>query len=95
MGLFDCRGCKAKDSEIAHLIAQLDKLNGMIEKAQARVTELAEPGINLRLAGATRAGAAPGPRTERPALRPRVPTFPGYAPERKMGPNVQLAEDPE
>lgn len=77
MGLFDCRGCKAKDSEIAHLIAQLDKLSEMVERSQKRVTELAEPGITNRLLGPSAArGSSP-----RPPVR-LVPGFPGYAPER-------------
>lgn len=94
MSIFSCRGCKAKDGEISHLIAQLDKLNAMVEKAQARVAELAEPGISLRLAGASRAEAMPAMRP-RPAPRPLVPTFPGYPPERKRGPHVEIAEGDE
>lgn len=93
MGLFDCRGCKAKDGEILHLLGQLDKLNAMVEKAQARVAELAEPGIAMRLAGADRAATRP-PTTPRVA-RPMVQGFPGYGPEPKMGPHVQLDEGPE
>jgi len=91
MGLFECRGCKAKDQEIAHLIVQLDKLAAMVEKSQARVAELAEPGISLRLAGAERAGSrAPAP--PRIVGRPLVPSFPGYGRERKDGPHVALDE---
>lgn len=92
MGLFDCRGCKAKDSEIVHLMAQLEKLSAMVEKANARVAELAEPGIALRMAGADRmasVGRPPAPR----AARPMVQGFPGYGPEPKAGPHVQLDED--
>jgi hypothetical protein len=92
MGLFECRGCKAKDSEILHLMGQLDKLNAMVEKAQQRITELAEPGITLRLAGAARVERAP--IVARPASRPFVPTFPGYPPERSNAPQVELDEGP-
>lgn len=91
MKLFHCRGCAAKDSEIAHLMGQLDKLQAMTEKAQARVAELAEPGIAMRLAGADRAGSRQ-PAPPRIVGRPLVPTFPGYASERKDGPHVQLDE---
>lgn len=91
MGLFSCRGCKSKDSEILHLMGQLDKLGAMVEKAQARLAELAEPGISLRLAGAERAGSREPP-PPRVVGRPLVPTFPGYASERKGGPHVQLDE---
>jgi len=88
MILFDCRGCKAKDTEILHLMGQLDRLNAMVEKANARVAELAEPGIAMRLAGADR----PRPQVERPIPRPRVATFPGYAPERSNAPQVEIDE---
>ena len=89
MSLFDCRACKAKDSEILHLMGQLDKLNAMVEKANARVAELAEPGISMRLAGAARVGE---PARARPATRPLVPTFPGYPAERSAAPQVELDE---
>lgn len=91
MSIFDCRGCKAKDGEIAHLMGQLDKLNAMVEKANARVAELAEPGIAMRLAGADRAGSRE-PAPPRIVGRPLVPSFPGYERERKAGPHVQLDE---
>lgn len=94
MGLFSCRGCKAKDSEILHLMGQLEKLDAMVQRANDRVAELAEPGITLRLAGADRARTAPLERS-RPAPRPRVASFPGYDPERKSGPNVEIAEGGE
>jgi hypothetical protein len=93
MGFFDCRGCRAKDGEIAHLMAQLDKLAAMVEKSQARVAELAEPGIAMRLAGADRAAIRP-PAAARPARR-MVQGFPGYGLEPKMGPNVELDEGPD
>lgn len=92
MGIFDCRGCRAKDSEILHLMGQLDKLSAMVEKSQARVAELAEPGIALRLAAADR---TPPPGRERPAPRSRVHGFPGYASEVKSGPHVVLDEGGE
>jgi len=94
MGFFDCRGCKAKDSEILHLYGQLDKLQAMVEKANARVAELAEPGISMRLAGADRAGSR-GPAPPRIVGRPLADGFPGYARERKAGPHVALDEGPE
>lgn len=110
MRFFHCRGCEAKDSEITHLMAQLDKLQAMVETAHARLAELAEPGIALRLASAARhmprpAPAPPAPvlnRAEPPPLTEKqqrrlrmVPGFPGYGPEPSMKPNVELDEEGE
>ncbi len=94
MGLFDCRGCKAKDAEILHLMGQLDKLSAMVEKGNSRIAELAEPGITLRLAGASRVERQPLMK-EKAAPRPRVPTFPGYPPERSSAPQVEVDEGGE
>lgn len=94
MTFFKCRGCTAHELEIVHLMAQLDRLSGMVEKSQARVAELAEPGIAMRLAGADRV-AKQAPLRERPAPRPLVPTFPGYDREVKTGPHVDLDEGGE
>lgn len=94
MGFFDCRGCKAKDSEILHLMGQLDKLQSMLEAGQKRLAELAEPGISLRLAGAARQEARPvavDPATARVPRR-MVQGFPGYGPEPKRGPDVEVDE---
>jgi len=96
MGLFDCRGCKAKDSEIAHLMGQLDKLQAMVENGQKRLAELAEPGISLRLAGAARQEKRPETSGATAAalrhVRRMVPGFPDYGPEPKMGPHVEVDE---
>lgn len=80
MGLFRCRGCQAKDGELAFLRAQLQKQNEMLEGQHRRLAELAEPGISMRIAGATRFEKRPVE-----ALPPRPVRmqggFPGYGPE--------------
>lgn len=48
MGLFGCRACKAKDSEIAHLLVELTQVHAHLEKTVARLTELTAPGANAR-----------------------------------------------
>ena len=73
--MFECRACKAKDEEIDRLQVNVKDLLEMLEKAQARVMELAEPGVNRRLAP-QRTEVAP-----EHAARFRVPPqFPGYEP---------------
>jgi hypothetical protein len=64
MKLFGCRGCEAKDSEIAHLLLEVSRLHEHLDKAQARVLELAQPGSNAR------AVALRGPSLVRPTPPP-------------------------
>jgi hypothetical protein len=64
MKLFGCRGCEAKDSEIAHLLLEVSRLHEHLDKAQARVLELAQPGSNAR------AVALRGPSLVRPQAPP-------------------------
>jgi len=73
--MFECRACKAKDEEIAHLQANVKDLLEMLDKAQARVMELAEPGVNRRMA----------PQRTEVSREHRArfsvpPQFPGYEP---------------
>lgn len=84
-----CRACEAKDSEIAHLRSHLERLSGMVERAQARIVEVERPGAERAVRAAERT-----PRTAReaPAPPPRyVPTFPGYEPEER-GPRLVVEE---
>jgi hypothetical protein len=72
--MFECKGCAAKDQEIDHLRANIEKLLEQLEKAQARVMELAEPGVNRRM-------NPPAEVHKRPAQHWRVPPeLPGYEP---------------
>lgn len=49
MTLFGCRACRAKDAEIAHLLAELTQVHNHLERANARLCELAAPGSNARV----------------------------------------------
>lgn len=73
--MFECKGCKAKDEEIAHLQANVAKLLEMVEKSSAKVMELAEPGVNRRMQPQPQAPG--GPPTPRYAVPPQ---YPGYEP---------------
>lgn len=74
-----CRACEAKDKEIEHLLALLGEANARSEKAQARVSELADPGISRRLA----VPVAPIRRDNLVPVQP-ISGFPGY--ERELAP---------
>jgi len=77
--MFECRGCAAKGQEIDHLRANIEKLLEQLEKAQARVMELAEPGVNRRMNPPAEA------RDRQPVQRYRIPPeFPGYEPRAEM-----------
>ena len=75
--MFKCRGCAAKDDEIRHLLALLDKVQAAASQTQARLAEIASPGAERR-------------RVAEPVLRvpfrtpPSPPelaaSFPGYEP---------------
>lgn len=80
-----CRTCEAKDTEIAHLLALLDKANAQVEKAQARMSELLEPGLNQRLEAPRR------PMPVRPTPDPAQGIgFPGYAPGPRAVPKIEV-----
>lgn len=79
-----CRGCEAKDKEILHLIAQLDRLHVHLEASQARVAESVSPGVEHRIAKKTQPLRANVPRAF-------VPSFPGYSRELAR-PTVVIAE---
>jgi len=72
--MFECRGCQSKDNEIDHLRASISALFDQLERAQARVMELAEPGVNRRM----------NPPANQPQRRPQAhelrPELPGYEP---------------
>jgi hypothetical protein len=72
-GFGRCRGCEAREQEVKHLMGQLERLNGMLEKSHARVVEIAAPGAHTRALIAER---EPKPRI---TVEP-PPTFPGYMP---------------
>jgi hypothetical protein len=86
--MFRCRGCTAKDEEIRHLLALLDKTQGAAENAQARLAEIASPGAERR-----RVDVPPGLRgIERAGPSGRVaPAFPGYEP-RPARPAIEIDE---
>jgi hypothetical protein len=74
--MFECRGCESKDKEIGHLRSHVDELLKLVERAQARVTELADPGIGRRINP-----PAPGPGWRETQDRFRIqPQYPGYEP---------------
>ena len=88
--MFECKGCKAKDEEIAHLRANIDSLLGMLEKAQARITELAEPGINRRM---NPPPPSAGWRMPPPQGVRVHPQYPGY--EARMEQQFEITEPGE
>ena len=85
MGLFGCNACAAKDETIKVLLARVDYLERALDKAQARLTEIAAPGAAYRIDRA----AMPRPHKEatdakaaREAMRFNAGEFPGYEPSR-------------
>lgn len=80
-----CRACDAKDKEIEHLLALLGEANTRSEKAQARVSELADPGISRRLNP-----VAVVRRDLAPIQAAQIQGFPGY--ERELKPPKLEAE---
>jgi len=74
-----CRTCDAKDKEIEHLLALLDRSSANLEKAQARLSEIVDPGLTQRLVPRL----PPAPRTQ--PLRDNAPQFPGYEPMKPTG----------
>lgn len=72
-----CRSCEAKDKEIEHLLALLKEANAQTEKAQARLADIASPGVAQRLEP-----RPVRPPREVPVAAPTV-QFPGYAPSRR------------
>lgn len=75
MSLFGCKGCAGRDQEIRHLMAELERVHGHLEKAQARICELAEPGTERRIAALEKRDTQPLPR---PRKTPDRYGFPGY-----------------
>lgn len=75
--------------------AQMQRLMELAEASQKRLAEIAVPGVNARVAQATKfekGGPVEHPH-RRPALPPRVPTFPGYPPERAMTPQIEVDDE--
>jgi len=83
--LFKCRGCQAKDDEIRHLLALLDKAQSAANMTQARLAEIASPGAERRIA----APAPVPPHSAGPA--PNAPSFPGY-PRAQARPPIEVDE---
>lgn len=83
--MFKCRGCEAKDEEIRHLLALLDKAQAATEKAQARVVEIASPGAERRVA-LTAAPEQAGPIRRVSVAVPTGVGFPGYTPQPRPAP---------
>ena len=84
---FKCRGCEARDQEIRHLLAELDRLHGFLETSQKRLTELADPGINARLTP-----RAPASRQVPIQMKTAV-NFPGYErPRPQAQPEIEIKE---
>lgn len=78
MGLFSCRGCKAKDEEIKHLMWVIEQVQSAQNAAINRISEIQSPGA------VARSSYVPPAPTERRDARPgrqRVQTLPGYEPE--------------
>jgi len=70
--MFECKACEARIQEITHLRAIITEMQAATEKAQARVMELAEPGVNRRMSRPQE----PAARIPRPLPVPQE--FPGY-----------------
>lgn len=86
MGLFSCRACQAKDEEIKHLLAQLDRLQELLDRQTKQLCELVQPGTAYRIEKAAR-----GPRPVEPkadaAVRGQQPVyFPGYERDPRKAP---------
>jgi hypothetical protein len=81
-GFGRCKACDAKDSEIGHLLGQLEKLNAMLERSQSRLIETAAPGAAARVAWAESRERERGVSAAVPA-KPAEPeeNFPGYLPQ--------------
>lgn len=77
MPLFECRGCKAKDDEIKHLMWVIEGLQAAQRATVDRIAEIQSPGA------AARASYVPPVRNEKAPPPPprRVQTLPGYEPE--------------
>jgi len=77
MSLFGCKGCEGRDQEVRHLLAEIERLHVLVDKAQARICELAEPGIETRVrVGREKPERIPlKEKLERPQARYG---FPGY-----------------
>lgn len=84
--MFDCKACQARAEEIAHLRAIITELRADLEKAQTRVMELVEPGVNRRLRVVESPAEMP-----KPVQFYRPPEFPGY--ESRPEPGIQISED--
>jgi hypothetical protein len=79
--VFECKGCKAKDKEIDHLLALTDSLQRQNEAMQKRLLEIADPGSNRRVETAARPARAQ-------VLRPRREAYPGE--ERRRAPGIEV-----
>lgn len=84
--MFDCKACQARAEEIQHLRAIITELQAGLEKAQQRVMELVEPGVNRRLKKVEEGAEMP-----KPVAFYRAPAFPGY--ESRPEPGIEISED--
>lgn len=78
MGLFSCRGCRAKDEEIKHLMWVIEGLQSAQTAAVNRISEIQSPGAVAR---ASYVPPDPVRRDNAKPQRQRVQTLPGYEPE--------------
>jgi hypothetical protein len=65
--LFPCRGCEARDAEIARLERQIVWFEGQVNLQNRRLVEIADPRANERLVQADRLERKPilaGPRAD-------------------------------
>ena len=83
--MFECKACAARLDEIGHLRAIITDQQTALEKAQARVMELAEPGVNWRMSKPKE------PAARIPAPQPDPEEFPGY--ERRVEQHVVVDEE--
>ena len=81
-----CRGCEAKDLEIERLNQRLDWAQGQIDTQNKRLSEIASPGANMRIA---RASGITLPRPV-PVPRPLPASPPGFE---SIPEEAELAEE--
>jgi len=87
--MFACRGCKARDQEIVHLLAQLQAQRTDGIRLTGQLCEAISPGSVARAAPKT-PPTRPGAVLPRPQ-KPPVETFPGYERPDPPGPEIEVS----